>query len=65
MCKFPGGHLHSRAMANQKRADGADLWFVTLEDTQKVRDLADDPQRCTISKSGADTRVHVKRETGV
>ena len=23
------GHLESRAMANQKRAAGADLWFVT------------------------------------
>ena len=25
----PDGHLESRAIANQKRADGADLWFVT------------------------------------
>lgn len=39
----PDGHLHSRAMATQKRAPGADLWFVTLEDTQKVRDIAADP----------------------
>jgi len=37
------GHLQSRAMATQKRADGADLWFVTLGDTEKVRDLAVDP----------------------
>jgi general stress protein 26 len=37
------GHLQSRAMANQKRAAGADVWFVTLEDTQKLRDLAADP----------------------
>ena len=37
------GHLQSRAMATQKRAEGADLWFVTLEDTQKLRDLAADP----------------------
>ena len=37
------GHLHSRAMATQKRADGADLWFVTLEDTSKVRDVTADP----------------------
>jgi general stress protein 26 len=37
------GHLQSRAMATQKRADGADLWFVTLEDTQKLRDLETDP----------------------
>ena len=25
------GHLQSRAMATQKRASGADLWFVTIE----------------------------------
>ena len=37
------GHLQSRAMATQKRADGADVWFVTLEDTPKLRDLAADP----------------------
>jgi general stress protein 26 len=36
------GHLQSRAMATQKRADGADLWFVTLDDTPKLRDLAAD-----------------------
>ena len=39
----PDGHLHSRAMATQKRAAGADLWFVTLENSQKVRDLTADP----------------------
>ena len=37
------GHLQSRAMATQKRADGADLWFVTLEDTPKLDELAADP----------------------
>ena len=37
------GHLQSRAMATQKRAGGADLWFVTLDDTQKLADLAADP----------------------
>jgi general stress protein 26 len=37
------GHLQSRAMATQKRADGADLWFVTLEDGNKLQDLASDP----------------------
>jgi len=37
------GHLRSRAMANQKRADGADLWFVTSEGTAKLRELAEDP----------------------
>jgi general stress protein 26 len=36
------GHLQSRAMATQKRADGADLWFVTTDGTQKLRDLAAD-----------------------
>jgi len=30
-------------MANQKRADGADLWFVTSEGTAKLDDLAHDP----------------------
>jgi general stress protein 26 len=39
----PDGHLHSRAMATQKRAAGADLWFVTLEDTEKVRNIEADP----------------------
>ena len=39
----PDGHLESRAMANQKRADGADLWFVTAEDRGKLRDIDYDP----------------------
>ena len=37
------GHLRSRAMATQKRAEGADLWFVTCQGTPKLRDLAQDP----------------------
>jgi general stress protein 26 len=37
------GHLQSRAMATQKRVAGADLWFVTLDGTAKIRDLAADP----------------------
>ena len=37
------GHLQSRAMATQKRVAGADLWFVTLEGSQKLRDLEADP----------------------
>ena len=37
------GHLRSRAMANQKRADGADLWFVTSAEAAKLRDLQHDP----------------------
>ena len=39
----PDGHLESRAMASQKRAAGADLWFVSCEGTAKLRDLAGDP----------------------
>jgi len=39
----PDGHLESRAMANQKRLEGADLWFVTAEGTDKLRDLEHDP----------------------
>jgi general stress protein 26 len=37
------GHLQSRAMATQKRAEGADLWFVTLDGAQKLHDIAGDP----------------------
>ena len=39
----PDGHLESRAMASQKRAAGADLWFVSCEGTAKLRDLGGDP----------------------
>lgn len=39
----PDGHLESRAMATQKRAAGADLWFVTAEGTGKLRDIEADP----------------------
>ena len=37
------GHLCSRAMATQKRATGADLWFVTLDDSGKLGEIAFDP----------------------
>ena len=37
------GNLESRAMANQKPASGADLWFVTSDGTAKLRDLEFDP----------------------
>ena len=37
------GHLVSRAMANQKHAPGADLWFVTTEGTPKLDELTNDP----------------------
>ena len=37
------GHLESRAMATQRRAAGADLWFVSREDTAKLRDIEADP----------------------
>ena len=39
----PDGHLESRAMANQKRAPGADLWFVTSKETCKVEELEEEP----------------------
>jgi general stress protein 26 len=39
----PDGHLESRAMATQKRAEGADLWFVTLDGAGKLRDIEYDP----------------------
>jgi len=37
------GHLESRAMANQKWAQDADLWFVTSEGSSKLRDIEHDP----------------------
>ena len=37
------GHLESRAMATQKPASGADLWFVTTDGSAKLADLASDP----------------------
>jgi general stress protein 26 len=37
------GHLRSRAMANQRRAAGADLWFITADGTAKLADLTQDP----------------------
>lgn len=39
----PDGHLRSRPMATQKRADGADLWFVTADGSGKLNDIARDP----------------------
>jgi general stress protein 26 len=36
------GHLRARAMANQKQAAGADLWFVTRDGSAKLADLAHD-----------------------
>lgn len=37
------GHLVSRPMATQKRTGGADLWFVTARDSEKLLEIADDP----------------------
>jgi general stress protein 26 len=37
------GHLRSRAMATQKAAPGADLWFVTTAGSDKLRELEGDP----------------------
>lgn len=37
------GHLRSRAMATQKRASGADLWFVTSADSTKLDEIEHDP----------------------
>lgn len=38
------GSLVSRPMATQKRAPGADLWFVTSNDTDKMEEIARDHQ---------------------
>lgn len=37
------GHMQARAMATQKRASGADVWFVTADGSAKLADLAADP----------------------
>ena len=37
------GHLVSRPLATQKRATGADLWFVTSRDSEKLIELGEDP----------------------
>jgi general stress protein 26 len=37
------GHMQSRPMATQRRAPGADIWFVTTVGTPKLDDLARDP----------------------
>ena len=37
------GHLRSRAMANQRPAAGADLWFVAADGSDKLADLEHDP----------------------
>lgn len=39
----PDGHLRSRAMATQKAADGADLWFVACDGSAKLAEIAGDP----------------------
>ena len=41
--KRPDGHLESRAMATQKRASGADLWFVAADGSRKLADIEADP----------------------
>ena len=38
------GRLVSRAMANQKRVPGADLWFVTTDGADKLDELEEEPQ---------------------
>ena len=37
------GRLVSRPMATQKRAAGADLWFVTMRNSEKLEELRHDP----------------------
>ncbi|HYC91333.1 MAG TPA: pyridoxamine 5'-phosphate oxidase family protein [Thermoanaerobaculia bacterium] len=40
----PDGRLVSRPMAVQKRAAGADVWFVTMRGSHKLEEIAHDPQ---------------------
>lgn len=39
----PDGYLVSRPMAMQKRTKGADLWFVSSDETDKLDEIIDDP----------------------
>jgi general stress protein 26 len=39
----PDGRLVSRPMATQRRAEGADLWFVTDVESHKLDELEHDP----------------------
>jgi general stress protein 26 len=36
------GRMVSRPMAVQKRASGADLWFVTMRDSEKIDEIRED-----------------------
>lgn len=38
------GHMVSRPMATQKRADGADFWFATMENMPKVAEISKEPR---------------------
>ena len=38
------GRLVSRPMATQKRAAGADVWFVTMRNSEKLEEIRNDPQ---------------------
>ena len=40
--RCPDGHLRARAMATQKRAAGADVWFVSAADTGKIEEIQRD-----------------------
>ena len=54
------GTSQSRAMANQKRADGADLWFVTSgRKRQACAILAHDPHVNLVVLQGQQPRVGV------
>ena len=57
------GHLRSRAMATQKRAAGADLWFVTEEGSPKLADLAIQRLRESIDAGGTELPVDERRLT--
>ena len=53
----PDGHLESRAMANQKKAAGADLWFVTAEGAGKAARHPGGSARQPVVLQGSDARM--------
>lgn len=54
----PDGSLVSRPMATQKRAAGADVWFVTSTETEKLDEIETDPH-VNLGYYDAKTREYV------
>ena len=56
------GHLRARAMANQKRAGGADLWFVTREGSAKQPEVPEKWQKVFITANEISPEWHIRMQ---